>query len=328
MTRSGLSAQLGIATEETVGTYKAPSTFLPFESESLVLTKNYIESKGLRAGAQVQSQTLHAASSRTVAGDFSMEFLDTGMGKILNLLHGNTVTPSKSETKTYKQTHEIGKSGKDPYGKSLTIQVGRPDTANTVQPFSYLGCKVTGIAFSVDSGGTMMVNPTIVGLDEKTGEALGSATYATEYRPFTFEKMEVKIGGSKVAYVRSLTINVSVPQSTDRMNLGQSGIILEPILNDFVTVDVSATLEFASLTNHTRFTNEEVVELALLGTGKTIEAAKKTEANFTIKAAKQVNSGVAVGGPDILTQQVTFKGLDNGTNAPLVIETQSEDSAL
>ena len=57
-------------------------------------------------------------------------------------------------------------------------------------------------------------------------------------------------------------------------------------------------------------------------------AAKKAEANFTIKAAKQIDSGVAVGGPDILTQNVTFKGLDNGTNAPLIIETQSEDSAI
>jgi hypothetical protein len=328
MTRSGISSQLGIATEETVGTYKAPTTFLPFENEGLELTKNYVESKGLRAGAQVQAQGLHKATTRTVAGPFSMEFLDTGMGKILNLLHGNVVTPEKSETKTYKQKHEIGKAGKDPYGKALTIQVGRPDTANTVQPFSYVGCKIASITFAVAAGGTLMITPSIIGIDEKTGEALAVAAYAAEFNPFVFEKMEVKIGGAKVAYVRDITITVGIPQSVDRMNLGQSGVILEPILNDQVTIDVGATLEFASLANHTRFTSEEIVELALNGTGKTIEAANKAEANFTIKAAKQVNSGVAVGGPDILTQSVTFKGLDNGVNAPLIIETKSEDAAL
>lgn len=326
--RSGLAAQLGIQTEETVGTYKKPTTFLPFESESLALTKNFIESKGLRAGQTFQAQGLHRGSSRTVAGDFTMEFLTTGMGKILNLLHGNTVTPEKAETKTYTQKHEL-KTGKDPYGKSLTVQVGRPDIAGTVQPFSYIGCKVMGLTLAVDSGGTMMMTVSVVGMDEKVGEGLETASYAATYEPFTFEGMELKWEGTKLANARSATFNIAIAQATDRMNLGSSGTILEPIVNDFATCDVSMTLEFANLAAHERYTKETVKEILLTGKGTTkIEGTSYPEVKIKIPAAKQVDSSPVVAGPDILMQDVTFKTLDNGTNPPVSIETVSEDSAL
>src|SRR4029077_2233930 len=67
--RSGIAAQLGVATEETFGTYKAPSRFFPFESESLTLTKEYIRSKGLRAGQLVQRQQSHLATTRRGGGN-------------------------------------------------------------------------------------------------------------------------------------------------------------------------------------------------------------------------------------------------------------------
>lgn len=325
--RSGLAAQLGVATEETYGTYKAPSRFLPFESESLALEKNYIKTAGLRAGRLSQAANLHNATTRTAGGDFSVEFFNQGMGILLNQLHGETVTPTKIEEKSaYKQVHKIGTT--DPFAKSLTVQVGRPDNSGTVRAFSYLGCKVTEFKVSIDAQGVAMTSITLDGQDEVTGEALGSATYDADTVPFDFTQMVLKAGESELAYVRNVDITVSIGQNTERYHLGNEGVKDTPIVNDLVAVTANATLEFSGLTDHERYKNEETVSLSLVGTGATIVESNKFKAGFTMPTAKQVSSSPAVGGPDVITQDVTFECLDDGTNPPLTVEYVSTDSAL
>lgn len=330
--RSGLGAQLGVVAEAEYGVFKAPTRFYPFESESLALEKQFNKSAGLRAGRLSQAQNLHRGTTRTAAGDFSMEFLDQGMGVLLNQLHGNAVTPAKvtGETKSelvYKQVHEVGLV--DPFGKSLTVQVGRPDTANTTQPFSYLGCKVVEFKISIEAGGTAMVTVSVDGQDEVTSESLASASYDADALPYTFQQMVAKIGGEAVANVRSIDINIAIASNTERYHLGNSGVKDEPIANELLAVTADAELEFSSLADHTRYKNEEVVKLELLGTGAAIgEKGEKFEANFEGPACKQVSSSPTVEGPDVLTTDVSFEFLDNGTKAPFIATLFSTDSAL
>lgn len=325
--RSGLAAQLGVATEETYGTYKAPSRFLPFESEGISLEKNYIKTAGLRAGRLSQAKNLHTATTRTVAGDFSTEFFNQGMGILLNQLHGETVTPTKIEEKSaYKQVHKIGTS--DPFGKSMTVQVGRPDNAGTVRPFSYLGCKVTEFKVSIDANGVAMLSVSVDGADEVTAESLGSASYSATAAPFDFTQMVLKAGGSELAYVRNVDISVAIGQNTERYHLGNEGTKDTPIVNELLGVTASATLEFSGLTDHERYKKAETTELVLTGTGATIVEALKFKSVFTMPAAKQVSSSPVVGGPDVITQDVTFECLDDGTNPPLTVEYVSSDSTL
>jgi hypothetical protein len=52
------------------------------------------------------------------------------------------------------------------------------------------------------------------------------------------------------------------------------------------------------------------------------------EANFKLPAAKQTSSGPTVGGPDVITQQVNFEGLDNGVLAPFIVDLKSTDVTL
>jgi hypothetical protein len=330
--RSGLGAQLGVATEETYGTFKAPTRFFPFTTESIALSKNYVKSAGLRAGRLSQASTLHRATTRSAAGDFNIEFFDQGMGILLNQLHGEVVTPVKIEEKSkllFKQIHKIGLS--DPFGKSMTVQVGRPDVTGTVRPFSYLGCKITEYKLSIDAGGLAQVSVSIDGRDEVTAEALGSATYDADPLPFTFQQMEAKIGGSKVANVRSITITVAVGQNTERFNLGNSGVKDTPIVNELLAVTANATMEFSGLTDHERFTKEELKELVLNGKGAEPGAEAKGDnftANFKMAAAKQTSSSPTVDGPDVITQDVAFECLDNFTSPPLEAEILSTDTTI
>lgn len=328
--RSGIGGQLGVATEETYGTYKAPTKFLPFDSESIALDQNYIKNQALRAGRMAQAKNLHRKTTRTVAGDFSTKLFDQGMGILFNQLHGNSVSPTKVAEKSeevYKQVHAIGLT--DPYGKSLTLQVGRPGTKGTVHPFSYLGCKVMSISISIEAQGEAMVSVSVDGQDETTAQTLGSATYDADTLPFTFQEMLVKFGEEQAANVRSITLNIGVPMSTDRYHLGNSGKKDQPISNALVELTAEAELEFADLTDHTRFKNEDVVKLSLLGTGAEIGEDEETfKANFIAPAAKQVSSSPTVTDPDIITQSVSFELLDNGSEAPLTFEYYSTDSSL
>jgi hypothetical protein len=325
--RSGVAGQFGLAAEETYGTYKAPATFYPLDSESLSCEKDYIRYAGLRAGRLMQAKTLHVGTTRSAGGGVNLPFLNQGMGKILNMLHGETVTPTKIEEKlAYKQLHKIGLSS--PYGKSLTMQVGRPGTDGTVRAFSYLGCKILSAQITVERGGIMTISVTVDAQDEVTGESLGSATYDTDAIPLNFTQIVAKAAGSELANVRQITWNIEIPQSTDRHHLGNSGVKDQPIINGFVNVTADATLEFVDLTDHNRFKEETVVKLEALGTGGVITEALKFKANLTSSAAKQVSSSPVLAGPDILTTDVSFECLDNGSETPLEIEYVSSDSAL
>jgi len=325
--RSGLGAQVGVRKEDTYGTYKAPNRFLPFTSEGLSLAKEFVKSKGLRGGRMAQAQNLHRATSRGAGGDLNFELFDQGMGAIFDLFHGEVVTPTKiGSSAAYKQLHKIGLT--PPWGKSATVQVGRPDTGGTTQPFSYLGCKAITMKISIEASGIATFTLTVDAQDETTSEALAAATYDADALPYTFQEMSVLLGGEPIGNVRTMTVTVTVPQKTDRLHLGNKGLKDQPIANDFVTVEGAATLEFASLADHDRYKNETVAKLALKATGDEIDGENDFAANFTLNAAKQVSSSPQVSGPDVLTTDVSFEGLDNGTDAPLEVEVISTDTAL
>lgn len=325
---SGLDAFVGIGSEGTYGARAVPNTFLPFTSESLALTQEFVSSQPLMSGVMVQPEGLHRGSTRSVEGSLEMELYDRGMGKVLNMLHGNTVTPTTpgGATLSRQQVHNIGLSS--PVGKGLTVQVARPDVSGTVRPFDYLGCKVTEATIAVESGGAATLALSVDGQDEKTDQTLATPTYVTAARPFTFQDCSLSIGGSVAANVRSATVTIPLNMATDRYLLGNSGIKNQPLLNDMSAITVSATLEFASLADHTRFRNGNNVALKFEGVGANIEGVFNYRFTVDIASAKQTSSSPVVSGPDIITSDVDFEVKWNGSVAPLVITTVNTDTAL
>jgi hypothetical protein len=325
---SGLDAQLGVGVESIYGTRVAPSTFIPFESESLALTQEYIENQPLMSGVMVQPEGYHVSSTRSAEGSVEMLYFDRGMGKILNMLTGSTVTPAtpSGATNARTQTFPIGLTS--PVGKSLTLQVGRPDTTGTVRPFDYVGCKVSEATISVEAGEAATLSLNVDSRDEKTDQSLATPTYSAAAKPYGFQAWSLSIGGSAAVNVRSLTITIPLNMATDRYNLGNSGVKDEPLVNAQSELAVSATLEFQSLADHTRFRNESVVALAASATGALIEDALYYKTEITIPAAKQVSSNPVVAGPDLVTSDVEFRALWNGTDAPMTIVNTNTDTTL
>jgi hypothetical protein len=210
--RSGLGAQIGFGKETAYGTFKAPTRFLPFENESLVLTKNYVEVAALQAGQMAQLANLHKGTTRGGAGDSPLPFYDQGMGIFFDAMHEEVIAPAKIGTSTaYKQIHPIGLT--PAWGKSYTCQVGRSDTAaGTSHPFSYVGGKLMSMKLSIDANGILQLVPTWDFQDEKTAEALGEATYTAGAEPFTFQEIESLIGGGSFANVLSMNLSIGIPK--------------------------------------------------------------------------------------------------------------------
>ena len=326
---SGVGAQFGIKNETTWGTAVTVDTFLPFTSESMSRTNNYIEGQGLQAGALGQKRDLHVLTTRSIGGGFTCDVTTNKFGKLFNLLHGNTVTPTTPSggTLTRNQVHNIG--GTTPEGKGLTVQVGRPDVSGTTRAFTYSGCKVAQATFSCEQGGVLTSSWDMVGKDEETATGLATATYAYG-KPFNFTQGSVEFDDVVLTdCVRSATITVSIPLESNRFCIGNGALIKEPILNGMIDVTAQLEMEFSSLTQHTAFTaaTRRKVELNFTDT-TAIEGALFPYVYFSIASTVTTESSPVVQGPDVLSQGITLKGLDDGTNPLLKITYQNTDTAI
>lgn len=112
---SGLGAQLGIAPETTYGTYVAPTKFIEFTKESLVLKKTTAQSAGIAAGRLLALSSRRVLTRREASGSIDLEVTNKGMGLLLQALMGTTVTPvQQGAGPAYLQTHTRGHGGQEP----------------------------------------------------------------------------------------------------------------------------------------------------------------------------------------------------------------------
>lgn len=325
--KAGIAAQLGIATESSWGTRVAPATYLPFSAESLRLEKQYIETAGLRAGRFAQDEGLHSATTRSVAGSVTLDTLTKGMGKFFNLLAPGTITPTTVGTDGKKFTFPIGAGA--PEGKSLSIQVGRPDVSGTVRPFDYAGCKLLGASWSIDTSGVLVGEYEFDGKDEDTAQTLGTYTAPGDYTVFKFDQGSVEFDDvAATELIKSASVSVSIPHDTERYGLGTSGVKREQLPNGLVDISMTVGLEFTSLTQHNAFKNATRRKVELLFTGPEFESGQSYALKFTLPCTVTTGEGPVVEGPEVLQQSLSLKALDNGTDAPLTIEYTTDDTAL
>lgn len=205
-TASGIDAQIGFAAEGTFGTYQTPTRFLELVEESLKLDRSRIESMGIRAGRRVMHRW--APGTQRVEGDFSVELAPQGTGLLLEHAFGGKATSGAGP-----YTHTFTPGAID--GKSLTIQVGRPDIAGTVRPFSYLGCKITGweIASAIDE--YVSGKFSVYGTHEDRVSALATASYPSGYAPFVFTHGSLTVAAAEIP-VKSFSIKGDNGLLTDR----------------------------------------------------------------------------------------------------------------
>lgn len=321
---SGLAAQLGVAEESTFGTYATPTRFLPFEKEGLKCTPKRDEIEGLTGvGSTVLRTDRWAAGEKSVKGPIELTVLTKGFGMVFkHCLGAVAISTPGGGTNTRDHTHTLA----DLFGKMLTIQVGKPDIGGTVRAFSYLGCKIAGWELSNSVSGFLKLSLDIEGRDEDVAQSLASASYATGVSPLHWVGGAVTIAGATVATVKGVSIKASSGVEADRFYLG-SQLISQPIQEKRQDIKVDIDADFESLTHYNRLASGATAAIVATWTGPLIEGSLYNKVEVTLPACRTDGETPTVDGLKRLGQKLSFKVLDNGTDAPISLVYRTVDTA-
>jgi hypothetical protein len=350
---SGLSAQLGLVPETTVGTEVAPVTkFYELDAdagEGVNLDVSYIEAAGLKAGQGYISGPRVLRSRFGVAGEFTLFHVDRGviatgggMGLIWKHCLGSAISaPTLIASGAYKQIHVPGFKT----GLALTTQVGRPLTTGTVVPFTWRGCKIPSWTFSVSDGALAKLAVTLDAWQQATATGLATAVYPALAEVFSFiDASNFKIGGTATtaagettiasgvaitSVCRSLTLTGSTPLANERYGLGNAGVKREQVENGIPRITGTLEGEWTSQAEfYDRFALGTAAALQLDFSKGDAGGGNPFLLSFILPYVKFRSANVNADGPDLLGQTVNFEAFSDGTNPVMQVKLVSTDTAL
>lgn len=322
---SGSIAQLGVKDEVTWGTGVVVDRFFEFLDESMALQNPRIEGAGIRAGARAQRSDRWAVNRKGAAGTVNMEVLTKGFGWWLKHLLG-TVGSGVLTDATYTHTGTVGSL----LGDSFTLQVGKPDAADVVRPYTYTGCKVPSWQLKCDVDGIAILSVNVDAKDESTATALATASYTTGAELLTFAGGLMNVGGVPVD-ISSVSISVDNSLKVDRYFQRRSGLKKEQLENGFRQVTAEVTLEWESMAHYNRFASltaaGAVAAVDVGWRGPTLAGATTyPELKATLAAARFDGNTPTVNSPDLVPETIVLKGLFDGTNGPIKLDYVTTDA--
>lgn len=323
--RSGIGAQLGIVDEVTYGTYVAPTRFLDFNEEGLKLEAGRDESRGLRTGQRVLRSDHYRLGKRSAGGPLEFDIANKGLGSLLTKhLLGTVATTADGAGFRHRGT--VG----DLFGDMFTVQIGRPDVAGTVQPFSYLGCKIAEWEIGSDIDGFAALKATIDAQDEVTSQALVVATAPSVTEILHWAGCTVLVGGAQLD-ADKVMFRGSNGLKTDRyLHRGTTNSRLKKEPIEASLRDIGGTLEgeFENLTAYNRFVNGTHATLvATWEASATYDTAKPFKLVVTCAAVRFDGETPNVSGQDVIAQSLPFKVLDDGTSPFFSVDYFTNDAA-
>ena len=367
---SGLSGQVGAVAAPSYGDSSTVVThFYEFLSENFVFNPAWLDGAGLKAGQAFNRSSRTVVSQQAVTGDLTMEHTTgsaaTAVADSMGLwwkyaLGSSVTTPTLVLGTAYQQVHVNGSKA----GQYLTVQVGRPQISGvTVQPFTYLGTKITDWEFSCTDAQIAQLKVTADGQTELTSAsgvaaaALAAASYPTPNGLFAFSDASVMtIGGTAAttagltavtsgaalgSRVTGITITGSTPMKVDRYGLGNAGLKGEPIENAIPTITGTLTTEFFSRTElYDVFKTAATVPLQVdftkfdaagLDANGVAAGPNPYRLSFILPAVKFKTGAVNVTSPDVIPQSIGFQAYDDGSGTNPVIQVRlvnKESSAI
>jgi hypothetical protein len=299
---SGISGQLGLAAESTWGTAVTVTRFYELLSETLSYEIARIESEGIRADQRVMRSDDWTAGTKRVTGSIELEATTKNMVLLLRHALGSLAT-----TGSGPYTHTLTPGSLS--GLGLTVQVGRPSSDGTVQPFTFNGCKVTGWEISFELDQTVRFRLDLVAKDQTTATAIATASYTSSNNLLAFTHGAITIAGS-AAKVKSGKIGGKNPLNTDRVFLGDT-TVNEPLENGLREYTFELTCEFESQTSKNRYENGTEAALVL--------AFTRSTDSITVTGNARFDAGVPMlSGRNILEHTLSGKLVATGADSTAI----------
>lgn len=373
---SGIASQLAVVGEASWGSGVPGSPVwrpLEFKSETLELKKTTVQGQGLHAGGLFDRSNRRVLTNYDVNGGLTMDLPNRGLALLLQHMTGspNTLvagaaalaTPTQIATSgAYKSYHTPGNTG----GMGLCFQKGVPTVDNgTVEPFTYVGCKINDWEISVQTGaiaqlalsvdarseiaGGSSIDPNITwGAAYSTPWAWtdsGVETVADPLNVFHFRQASLLSGTTptlasgivsltspaSLGNVTTASVKETHSLDTTRYFLSSSGFKGEQIENNFRQVTGQFDIEWLSNeTMYSAFAQDTVLSLQLQFVGNIAGTTGVNHDTLTITLPNIKLDGESpkVGGPGIVSQSCSFTALDDEATAPYQILYISSDSAI
>jgi len=197
-------------------------------------------------------------------------------------------------------------------GKSLTVQVGKPDIGGVVRSFSYLGCKITQAQVSAAVNEYAMMNLSFYGNHLDTAQTLGTASYPTGLTPFDFTKGTVTLAAAGFD-VKEFDFTIDNGYAVDRHFLRTTTPerSKEPLESTRREITGSMVADFTDLTALNRFINGTEAALVL-----TFDAGASAKTVITLNV--RFDGDDVELGPELLEQPLSFKAISSTSDAAAI----------
>lgn len=340
---SGLGAQLVIGDEgASYGTAATLDHSYEFDSETVAWAPQWMDDTGLHAGGEFARLARTTVNTFEAAGSIPMDFVTNKMGLLVKHMLGSAGTPTQISTTTaYKQVHQDGPLT----GKSLSAQIGRPQTDGTVKPFTGLGGKIQQWALSCSVQQRLKLALDWNFQDVSTATGLASFATVAGAAPFDWKQASLKFGGTAstsggvvsisggvtvATVITGVTLTGQNPMNTGLYGIGGNGKHSEPVSNARRVYTLGLNGNFTSQSEiydvYRAFTT---VPVQLTFTGSQIGASGNNFSLDIILSGTKIRAAAPnVSGPDVVQQNVSLEVGDDEANARIQITLVSSDTAL
>ena len=329
MTTAAGDLQVAFGEESTWGTAVSPTKVVECTDESVKLTIDRIESKGLAAGRVLASKANWAAGKIDVNGDISFEVGSRGFGLLFKHMIG-CATPTPTTVASTARNWKFALSATDTMDdKSLTTEIARTDVTGQKVKFTYAGTKIENWELSCQAGEFLMGKISINAKNEVSTVAAGTTlTYPTG-TPLNFVGAAISVAGSSIP-VKQFDIKGDNALKTDRYYLASSGTKSVPVQNGLRSITGSLSCDWSGQTAYDRFVNGTIASLS--AKFETIDNIATGTKGYVLITCPDVrfDGATPTGGGSIVDQNLDFVVVDDETSATaaLTIEYQTLDTAI
>jgi hypothetical protein len=340
---SGLASQwTSPVTETTFGVVpsglSSTTKFVACDSDTLELKKTAKTSTGLSAGKLFPRASRRVITRWDAGGGIVMDVPARGLQQWLYPMLGSygqapAALTEDMSTGAYKAIHAAGVLD----GNSFAMQKGVPSVSGTVEPVTYVGCKISEWELSCAAGEIAKLNLTVAARNELAGtgnsdplngSVPGLVTYsAPPGGVFHWAQASLYTGGTVsttggvtsvsspvlAGNIKSFSIKQTTPLDTDRLFSGNGGFVSEQLQNQLRSVTGQFVVEWlSSEARYDGFAADTATALELTFLGPSIGSGSDFS-TLTILLAQIYLEGESpkIGGPQVVTQTVPFTAYDD-----------------
>jgi len=317
---AGQGARLQIGKGDTWGETAAPTLELTFTSESLRYIPGYIEEDALVAGKASSGMD---TTGEKVEGSFSVIAKPDEIGLLVALAMGEDEVTGDGPAFTHTITPVASSSttSLEPF----TLVVDRK-----VNTFGYKSCKINQMTCEASPNDYLRMTFDVIGYDEDNGDTIDASLSVSDLSGYQFKHGSVEVTDTPIADVSSFRWTHNNNLENDRFTMG-SGANMAEIEPQKREITAEVDVLYSSTTDTVRETYFKLGATAKLEveftSGDTVSGdTAYYSMEFEMPLAYIIDASPVMGGPDRITQTLSFKATENDSNEAATITIVNGDT--